>query len=160
MEGQSKVITIVCTGNVCRSPMAERLLKHALDAEKPPLDQIQVYSAGVSAFPGDPASSNAITALAKVNLDLRDHRSRPLSSQLVEISDLILTMTSSHLEMIQMQYPEAGVETYRFREWVSEGTKEVSDPFGGPLSVYLETLDSIAEAIPSILKFLRTRYTQ
>lgn len=155
MEGNRKVITIVCTGNVCRSPMAERLLRHALAAEDPPLNTYKVISAGVSAFPGDPASRNSVNALSKVGLDLSDHRSRPLSDQLVEISDFILAMTSGHIEMIRMQYPDLTDNLHRFREWVEDGSKEVPDPVGGSLQLYLDTRDNIAEAIPSIIKQIR-----
>lgn len=155
MEGGKKVITVVCTGNVCRSPMGERLLQHALAAESNPLSGYKVVSAGVSAFPGDPASRNSVTALKKVGLDLSDHRSRPLSDQLIAVSDIILTMTSGHADIIRMRHPYLKADVYRFREWIGKGSKEVPDPFGGPLDIYLETRDSLAEAIPSILDFLK-----
>ena len=65
--------------------MAERLLKHALAAENGPLSEFEVISAGVSAFPGDQASRNAVKAMKKVGLDLSDHRSRPLSDMAAAI---------------------------------------------------------------------------
>ena len=160
MEGGNKVITVVCTGNVCRSPMAERLLQHALAAQPAPLSSIRVLSAGVSAFPGDPASRNAVEALRKVRLDLTDHRSRPLSEQLVGISDLILTMTSSHRDIIEARFPDLEAPVFRFREWIDGGSREVPDPFGGPLELYLETRDNLAESIPSILTYLQTSFIQ
>ncbi|MEX0323315.1 MAG: low molecular weight protein arginine phosphatase [Puniceicoccaceae bacterium] len=157
MEGDKKVITVVCTGNVCRSPMAERLLQHALDAEEGPLKEIQVISAGVSAFPGDPASNNAVKALSSVNLDLSDHRSRPLSDQVIEVSDLILAMTQGHVDIIKHQHPDSTVPVFRFREWIASGPKEVPDPFCGPLELYKDTRDSLAEAVPSIINFLKSQ---
>ena len=158
MEGGKKVITVICTGNICRSPMAERLLQHALEAEAPPFCDYRVISAGVSAYSGDPASPNAVNALRKVDLDLTDHRSRPLSPQLLEISDLILTMTSSHADIIHMRNPDLAVPVFRFREWVPSGSREVPDPFGGPLQNYLDTRDSLAEAVPSILTYLKNEF--
>ena len=155
MEGGQKVITIICTGNTCRSPMAERLLQHALEGEGAPWNQYRVISAGVAAFPGDAPSKNAVAALQRVNLDLSDHRSRRLSDQLVEISDLILTMTSNHIDILHMQYPELQIPVYRFREWMPPGSRDASDPVGGPLQNYLDTRDSLAEAVPSILSFLK-----
>jgi protein-tyrosine phosphatase len=158
MEGGQKNITVVCTGNICRSPMAASLLAHALQAEKEPLRSIQVHSAGVSAFAGDPASTNACRALKPVKLDISSHRSRPLSDQLADQSDLILTMTSGHIEAIRMQHPGLKAPVYRFREWIPSGSKEVPDPFGGPLDLYVETRDHLAEAIPSIISFLKEFY--
>ncbi len=154
MEGGKRVITVVCTGNVCRSPMGERLLAHALAAVND-LADIRVLSAGTAAFPGDNASRNSQVALRKVGLDLSDHRSRPLTNQLLEISDLVLTMTSGHRDVIELQSPELNVPVYRFREWMDVGSKEIPDPFGGPLDIYLETRDSLVEAIPSIVKFIK-----
>lgn len=155
MERIPKVITVVCTGNLCRSPMAQKLLCHALLAEEEPLRSVTVHSAGISAFPGDPPSENAVKALKPVKLDLSDHRSRPLSDQLADQSDLILAMTSGHVRAIRMQHPGLKAPVYRFREWVSSGTREVPDPYGGPLDLYIETRDSLAEAVPSIIQFLK-----
>jgi protein-tyrosine-phosphatase len=159
MEGLPRVITVVCTGNVCRSPMAERLLAHALKAEDEPLRSIIVQSAGVSAFAGDPPSRNACKALQPVKIDLGDHRSRPFSDQLAETSDLILAMTSGHIDVIQNRYPGLETPVFRFREWVADGNREVPDPFGGPLDLYVETRDSLAEAIPSIIHYLKSQYS-
>jgi protein-tyrosine-phosphatase len=160
MQGAPRVITVVCTGNICRSPMAERLLAHALKAESGPLAECRVMSAGVAAFPGDPASANAIRALKAVGLDLSDHRSRAVSDQLVAQSDLILGMTSGHVEAIRLRYPDLRVPVYRFREWFGKGSPEVADPFGGDLEHYIETRDNLAEAVPSILQFLKSGLSQ
>lgn len=155
----SPTITVVCTGNVCRSPMAERLLNHALKAEPDPLRSIRVQSAGIAAASGDPASGNSLKAMNAVKIDLSDHRSRHFSGWMAESSDLILTMTSSHIDAIRMQYPDLEVPIFRFREWVDSGSPEVPDPFGGPLDLYVETRDSLAEAIPSILKFIKKEFS-
>jgi protein-tyrosine-phosphatase len=155
MEGGKKVITVICTGNSCRSPMAERLLQHALEGQADPLNTYKVISAGVSAFPGGTASRNAVVALKKVGLDLTDHRSRTLSDHLIEVSDLILTMTSSHADVIRMRFPGLEIPVCRFREWINSGSREVSDPCGGPLDLYLDTRDNLAEAIPSIIAYLK-----
>ncbi|MFO7726541.1 MAG: low molecular weight protein arginine phosphatase [Oceanipulchritudo sp.] len=160
MEGNSRVITVVCTGNICRSPMAERLLAHALAAEMDPLRSLRVRSAGLSAAVGDAPSANSVKALKAVDINLEDHRSRPFSPSIAESSDLILTMTSSHRDAIQLNFPSLGIPVYRFREWVRDGSREVPDPFGGPLDLYTETRDSLAEAVPSILNFLKKDFLQ
>lgn len=156
MEDAPNLITVVCTGNVCRSPMAARLLAHALQAEEEPLRSTRVVSAGISAYAGDPASGNAVKALKSVGLDLRSHHSQPFSDKLARESDLILTMTSGHLQAIRSRYPDLKAPVYRFREWIPSGNREVDDPFGGPLDLYVETRDNLAEAVPSIIEFLKS----
>lgn len=151
-------IVVVCTGNICRSPMAAKLLEHALAAEDAPLDQIEIVSAGVSALGGDAASRNSVKALKKVGLDIEDHRSQPFTYALMDRSDLILVMTDSHREMIQRSFPEDNTPILLFREKVAKGSKEVPDPFGGHLDLYVETRDSLADAIPSLLQYLRELY--
>ena len=156
MEYAPKTIAVVCTGNICRSPMAERLLQHALDAEEEPLHSCRVVSAGISAASGLPASENALRALGKVGLDLSGHESQPFSRKLADGSDLILVMTSGHMRAIQTELPELKAPVYRFREWVAAGPRDVLDPFGGPLDLYVETRDNLAEAVPSIIQFIKS----
>jgi protein-tyrosine-phosphatase len=154
------VVTIVCTGNTCRSPMAEVLLRHALDARDPALPPIRVQSAGVSAYAGDPASENAVRAVQKVGLNLESHRSRKLTAPLLEESDLIIAMTESHLALIEHFFPDSSVPAILFREPADGPGSEVPDPFGGSLGDYIETRDSLAAAIPALLKELQTRFSQ
>jgi len=156
MKSPKKIITVICTGNICRSPMAERLLAHALSAEAEPLCQYEVRSAGLAAGAGDPASENSVRALKAVKLDLSDHRSRPFSPHMAETSDLILTMTGDHAAAIRDLFHGLEAPVFRFREWMDDGAREVPDPFGGPLDLYTETRDSLAEAVPSILHQLRS----
>src|ERR1700751_5632518 len=89
-----KNILFVCTGNVCRSPMAEGLLRH-LVAGRP---DIRVQSAGVSTFPGQPPSPHAVSVLADLRIDISRLRSMPLSEKLVEDASCIIAMTRGHLE--------------------------------------------------------------
>jgi len=156
-ESQPQIV-VVCTGNICRSPMAAKLLEHALAAEDAPLNEIKVVSAGVSVLGGDAASGNSVKALKKVGLDIEDHRSQPFTYALMDQSDLILVMTDSHRQIIQHAFPEDKTPIMLFREKVAKGSKEVPDPYGGPLDYYVETRDSLADAIPSLLQHLRKLY--
>ena len=84
MAKDRNLILTICTGNICRSPMAEKLLQHALNAEGAPLNQLKVVSAGVASGYSDPASSNSVAALKKVKLDLTQHQSQPVTQDLID----------------------------------------------------------------------------
>ncbi len=149
-------IVFVCTANVCRSPMAERLLRHALAAEPEPLRSLPVLSCGVAAYPGDPASPNSVRALKCVGLSLDDHRSRPLTQELLDDTLVLLAMTPSHLRAVCSRFESPPPHMHLMREFVGEGaSREIPDPFGAGLDEYAECRDSMIEAIPGLLRFLR-----
>jgi len=149
-------IVTVCTANICRSPMAEALLKHALSAQPEPLRSWKIVSAGVAARPGDRVSENSITALKKVGLDIKGHTSRPLTRQLLDEAVAILCMTESHRAMIQLSFDPPPRHVYLFREFMPRAAdKEIGDPYGGPLSEYEACRDEMVEAIPSLVEFLK-----
>lgn len=151
-----KLIVTVCTANICRSPMAEALLRHALQAEPEPLRSCKVVSAGVAARKGEKVSPNSVDALAKVNLRISDHRSQPLTQELADRADLILCMTESHRAVINLHLNPAPKNVHLWREFMpGRGDKEIGDPFGGPLREYEACRDEMVEAIPSILAHLR-----
>lgn len=156
MDDSQKLIVCVCTANICRSPMAEALLRHALAAEPEPLKSYQVVSAGVSAWNGERVSTNSLRALKPVGLDLSKHQSQILTEELLNKADLILCMTSSHREYAEQMFPNASTPIYLFREFMGEGyDPEIPDPYGMSLPAYEASRDSMVEAIPSILQYLR-----
>lgn len=136
--------------------MAEKLLEHALAAEEEPLRSLQVVSAGISAYENEPASPNSVRALKSVGLDLSKHRSRSLDEDLVRRSLYIFCMTANHRMMIELQFGDKAPPIYLFRE-LMPGIRdyEIPDPFGGTLDAYVACRDSMVEAIPSIVKFLK-----
>jgi len=149
-------IVTVCTANICRSPMAEALLKHALRAQPEPLRSWKIVSAGVAARPGDRVSENSITALKKVGLDIKGHTSRPLTRQLLDEAVAILCMTESHRAMIQLSFDPPPRHVYLFREFMPRAAdKEIGDPYGGPLAEYEACRDEMVEAIPSLVEFFK-----
>ena len=150
-------IVIVCTANICRSPMAERLLSHALAAEKPPLNQLKVVSAGVAAAHGHSATDHSITAMKKVGIDLADHVSRPLTQDMLDQALAVFTMTETHRALIQISFDRVPEHMHLFREFMNtDGESEIPDPYGQNFNNYVSSRDSMVEAIPSILRFLRT----
>ena len=150
-------IIVVCTANICRSPMAAALLKHALAAQPEPLRSLTVLSAGVAARNGEPVSENSVIALKKVGLDIAGHKSTALTQEMLDRASLVLGMTESHRAMIQLQADPAPKRLHLFREFMPQrGDKEIGDPFGGPIKLYESTRDEMVEAIPSLLDFIKT----
>lgn len=152
-----KLIVTVCTANICRSPMAEALLRHALKAEPAPLSNCRVVSAGVAARKGERVSANSIEALTKVGLRISDHRSQPFTQELADQADLVLCMTESHRAIIQLALNPPPKNIRLWREFMpGSGEKEIGDPYGGPLKEYEACRDEMVEALPSILEHLRS----
>lgn len=159
MAVEKKQILTICTGNVCRSPMAEKLLQHALRAEAAPLNELTVRSAGVAAGYGEAASRNSVEALKRVDISLNDHQSQPLTDELLKDTFLVLGMTESHLQVLQHYFPNYQGRFALFREFMPpEASPQIPDPFGQSLPAYKECMDSMVEAIPSILAYLKKEY--
>src|SRR5262245_41377559 len=148
-----KTILFVCTGNVCRSPMAEGLFRHAARGRS----DLQVLSAGVGAIDGQPPSAYAVQALRDLGIDISQQRSRMLTAELVNQADYIFGMTHGHVDAVNLLYPQAVEKTFLLREFddtLDVFEKDISDPIGGSLEVYLECRDQIEQGIASMLKFI------
>ena len=125
-----KTILFVCTGNVCRSPMAEGLFRHATKGRT----DYQALSAGVGAMDGQPPSPNAVRALKELGIDISRQASRMLTPDLVERADYIFGMTHSHVDQITLLFPTAAEKTFLLREFdetLDEFEKDITDPIGG-----------------------------
>lgn len=150
---------VVCTANICRSPMGAALLQHALAAQSEPLRSFTVTSAGIAARSGEPVSENSVYALKKVGLDISGHLSRPITQRMLDETSVIICMTETHRAMINLHSDHAHKDIYLFREFMPPGAdKEIGDPYGGPLKVYELCRDEMVEAIPSLVEFLKTRF--
>ena len=152
-------IVFVCTANTCRSPMAAGLFRHALKAQPEPLRSLKVSSAGVSVFDRQPANPNSVRAMAKVGVDIQDHRSQGLSNSQAESALAFFGMTESHLAMLSLQIDPSPPNAFLMREFIGEGTSiSIPDPFGMDLSAYEACRDSMVEAIPSLVRVVEKLY--
>lgn len=149
-------ILFVCTGNTCRSSMAEGILKDML--EKNNIKNINVSSAGISAFEGDNANEKAINTLNNMGIDILNHKARLISKEIIEKSDLILTMTLSHKKMILKFAPEFSNKVYTLKEYALIVNNEnncdnmdIVDPFGLDYNAYEKTAKEIQEQLTKII---------
>ncbi|MBI2928343.1 MAG: ribose 5-phosphate isomerase B [Verrucomicrobia bacterium] len=148
-----KTILFVCTGNVCRSPMAEGLFRRAVHGR----NEYRALSAGVGAMAGQPPSPHAIRVLQELGIDIAAIRSRPLSGDLIQQADYIFGMTQGHVDTIMVLYPQAAERTFLLREFddtLEMFEKDIPDPIGGSYDVYEHCRDQIEQGIVSMLKFI------
>lgn len=156
MSDNKFVILMVCTGNTCRSPMAQAALTVILEKRRP--GQFEVISAGVAAVDGYPATDHAREAVKLWDGDLENHSSQKLTSELIDRADLIFGMTPHHVQAILAESEKAKGKTFLLKNFPdpSPDGEGVDDPIGGPLDRYNETFIEIGEYLgkhlPEIVK--------
>ena len=153
-----KRILFVCTGNICRSPMAEGLFRDAVKGRK----DYEIASAGVSTGYGQAPSPHSVTALKPLGIDIGWQRSQPLTDDLVAWATHIFAMTQGHLDTILMFFPEAAEKVFlvrQFDESARDENPDVPDPIGMGLDAYLDTRDALQRATPSLFNFIENSQT-
>ncbi|MFM9068390.1 MAG: Sua5/YciO/YrdC/YwlC family protein [Planctomycetota bacterium] len=141
----SFILLFVCTGNTCRSPMAESLMRRRvadkLGCTPDTIDEhgVLVMSAGVAASAGSQASLEAQEVVSGYGVELQHHESQPVTDRLVRFADLILTMTRGHRQVLLGQWPEVASRV----RLLHRGNGDVSDPIGGSVEVYRRCAEQI-----------------
>ncbi|MFZ7119687.1 MAG: hypothetical protein ACOWWH_01875 [Eubacteriaceae bacterium] len=107
-----KNVLLVCTGNTCRSSMAEGILKYLIKDK-----QVHIKSAGTSVFMSEPANNKAIKVMEEMGFDISKHRSKPITEELIKESDIILTMTKAHKEKVINASPQAKEKVFTLKEY-------------------------------------------
>jgi len=137
-------ILFVCTGNTCRSPMAEALLRSK------ELSYIEAKSAGVFAMDGCDVSEHAKTVLAEKGVGVA-HLSSLLRKEHIDWATHILTMTEGHKHHVTSRFPEARDKTYTLKGFIFGGEGDILDPFGGSIEVYRDTRQELEQLIEQLL---------
>lgn len=149
---QLKKVLIVCTGNTCRSPMAEGWLNRHLAGKG-----WVAESAGVAGWGGSPASPEAIAVMHEIGIDISKHRSRTLAKPQVDEAAIILAMTAGHQREIARCFPEAAAKTRLVKSFGIGGGRDVADPIGLPTEAYRHTRDELVQALGEFMLDLAER---
>ena len=156
----AKHVLFVCTGNTCRSPMAEGLLRKALAGR----EDFTVASAGVAAAKGAPASRETVSALKQRGAELDGFKSRPVSERLLREATHVFAMTEGHLALLEARFPEFSDKYFLVREFSGITDKrqgiDVPDPIGMGPAAYEEVAKVLEAAVPAIIAYVDSTETR
>lgn len=135
-EVRTMKIMFICTGNICRSAMADWLMKKRLEEKN--IKNIEVYSSGIFAMQGDIPTDEAIEVMEEYDVNLKQHRATVTYKSNIQEMDLILCMTASHKQTLIKTYPHLQNKIYTLKEYVGENANgiDIKDPWGYTIAVY------------------------
>ncbi|MBX3655497.1 MAG: low molecular weight phosphotyrosine protein phosphatase [Ramlibacter sp.] len=135
-------ILVICVGNICRSPVAEGMLKAQLPQSK-------VWSAGLGAMVGHPADATAAEVALENGVDISAHRAQQVASWMLGAADLVLVMEASHKRQLEQQFPLARGKIYRLGEWGPDGPFDIADPYQKSRASFEATHGLLAAGVAS-----------
>jgi len=153
-------IIFICTANMCRSPMAEGILKHRLSELA--REDILVSSMGTHAVEGNPATELAINVCRQNNIDISSHKSRHLIAEELAKSDLIFVMEPIHKEFLHVFFPQVYQQTFLLGCWPGKESRKgiIKDPVGGEFEIYQKAFQSLKNHIDRIIPFILAKFPQ
>lgn len=140
----------ICTGNICRSAMAHKLMEKKLQDRK--RTDIQVYSCGTFAEDGDTADAEAKEVMKEYGVDMKSHQAVNMYHSPIQEMDLILCATTTHKQFVLRQYPELEQKVYTLKEYVGEQDKDISDPWGYDIATFRFCAAKIEECLEKLLE--------
>lgn len=149
-----KKILFVCTGNTCRSPMAEGIMRKLL--ENVGLNErYEVSSAGTSVFSNFGASPHALMVMDEMGIDLSEHRAKSITEEMLKEANLILTMTKEQKALLGEAFEIAALKTFTVAEYAVGSLKDIADPFGGDPEDYRYCRDELMNYLLKMVETLR-----
>lgn len=150
-------IMFICTGNICRSAMAEAFMKCFVEKDKELKGNIEVYSCGIFAEENDVPTLNAIEAMKEYGIDLKHHKATNIRNSNIRQMDLILCATRAHKQTVQQLYPERKGRVYTIKEYAKGEKKnlDVNDPWGYDIETYRFCASELESCIKRILERIK-----
>ena len=155
-------IGFVCSGNICRSPMAEYMFKSIIPPDWQNITRIE--SAGTLGITGAPAAKEAIEVLREIEIDLTPHSSQGIDLEWLKRMDIVFVMSQEHIEFIEKEYPQEKSKVFRLREYARNASAsdkdadyDIADPVGLSLDVFRATREQINDELLRILPVLSAK---